>query len=133
MAYGSAKHSRKKIERLIHGKPISAPWLSRVSTKHHGLGHKFGQMHFAIYRNMEQPIGPGTMHLSKKRPYMAKVCIGTHGRQKDRVAGRLDSKFTTQKGDTMGCEWGGGKTPTRALGDALKSLGRRLGKVKRGR
>ncbi len=134
MAFGAARHSRKKIKRLMYPAPLVAPWLDRpIKTgRGPGRGHKFGRMHFAIYRSETQPIGPGGMHLSKKA-YTAKVCIGAPGRQKDSAARYLRSSFTAQTGDVVGCEWEGGSTPTKALGAALRALGRRLGKVKRGR
>lgn len=132
MAYGAAKHSRRKIERLVSPKGTSAPWLTRVTSVSRGMGHKYGNMHFTIYRSKEHSIGPGPMHLGKN-PYSAKVCIGKPHRGKDRAAGYMRSSFTSQTGDTVGCEWGSGKTPTKALARATSNLGRRLARAKRGR
>lgn len=132
---GAARHSRRKVERLVFPKETSAPWLTRVTSKRRGLGHKTGNMNFAIYRktDFDDPgFGPGRQVIGKN-PYGARVCIGKTGWHKGKAAGRLDSKFSAQKGDTVGCEWGGGKTPTAALARATQNLGRRLAKVKRGR
>lgn len=137
MALGAAKHSRKKINRLMFPPTISAPWLGPVIKMGpgRGRGHKFGNMHFSIYRGtqfVDPGFGPGKQVLAKK-PYSAKVCIGKGRTMKDRASGRLDSKFSSQTGDTVGCEWGSGNTPTKALARATTNLGRRLATVKRGR
>lgn len=134
MALGAARHKRKKIERLMYPPRVSAPWLGPMIKlgPGRGRGHKYGNMNFSVYRREEQSIGPGPMHLAKL-PYIARVCIGKRYHEKQPAAGYMRSQFSAQTGDKIGCEWGSGKTPTKALARATMNLGKRLAKTKRGR
>lgn len=121
MAYGAAKHPRKKIVRLVHPPPLTAPWLGPPIKigRGRGRGPHSGRMYFEIKRRLRFPTGPGPERLDEKYPYDAKICIGRPGWE--RVAG--------------GCAWGSGRTPTKALARAFKNFGTDLarGKIRRRR
>lgn len=118
----AARHSRKKIEKLMFPTPIhvlrSRPTLKLGPER--GMHQRHGKMSFMIKRSTEySPSWPIRSQVSKQ-PYTAMVCIGGYGGQKMR------SRQFDQHGSVSGCGMGGGSTPTKALADGMRSLARQV-------
>jgi hypothetical protein len=119
--FAGAKHSRKKVLRLLNPRPLTAPWLTTVRRSTRGIASRAGAMHFVIYRSpgLAQVDRSSGTAPSKSKLFTAKVCIGKRGHEKYVEPG---PRFRTKSG----CDFGAANTPGKALAAALKALGRRI-------
>ncbi len=126
MALASARHRRHKIERLMFPPRLSAAWLGPLVKIGPGRGRKSrrGHLNFSVQRRTEYPIGRGPEGLAKM-PYHAQVCIG-------KTNGKMPPPGPAFR-EHVGCSYGAGATPTKALGSALKNLGALLSRRRVGR